>query len=218
MKKILTTAAALLTLGQLYAGDPADNLRFAVNLYSVDRARNVGDLLTISIAESSDSTKNEALSTSKTAKASQAADGGWFGSPVSGATNMFQKLSNNFKRLMNNGSLPIANYEIDASSSFDGSGKSTSDDALNMTVTVRVVDKLPNGVLVVRGDRKVIMRNESINMVVSGLVRMRDIDATNTIESKRVADAHIYYETNGEASRGGRPGFVWRIFQWLNPF
>ncbi|MBN2643698.1 MAG: flagellar basal body L-ring protein FlgH [Victivallales bacterium] len=218
MKKISTLVAALMVSGCLYAGDPADNLRFAVNLFSVDRARDIGDLLTIVISESSTSNKKEDLVTSKTATAQQAADGGWFGTPVSGATNMFQKLSNNFKRVMNNGNLPIANYQIDATSKFTGSGSATSNDSLDMTMTVRVVDKLPNGVMVVRGDRRVVIRNESVNMVVTGLVRVRDVNANNSVESARVADAHIYYETSGEVSRGARPGYVWRIFQWLNPF
>ncbi len=218
MKKILTAAATILALGQLYAGDPADGLRFAVNLYSVDRARNVGDLLTITISETSEAVKSEGLTTGKTAAAEQSADGGWFGSPVSSATNAFQQLSNNFKRVMNNGNLPITNYSISANSSFEGTGDANSSNSLTTTVTVRVVDKLPNGVLVVRGDRRLILRNDSVNMVVTGLVRMRDIDSTNTVASSRVADAHIYYETNGETSRGANPGYVWRIFQWLNPF
>lgn len=195
-----------------------DNLRFAKNLYSVDRARDIGDLLTVVISEKSTSQKDEKMSTDKMAKAQQAADGGWFGTPHSGAANMFQKLSNNFKRVANNGNLPITNYEIDAMSKFTGTGTSSSTDKLDMTMTVRVVDKLENGVLVVRGDRRIVIRNENVNMVVTGLVRMRDLNADNSVDSSRVADAQIYYETNGEVTRGTRPGYVWRVFQWLNPF
>ncbi|MDD3119233.1 MAG: flagellar basal body L-ring protein FlgH [Victivallales bacterium] len=119
---------------------------------------------------------------------------------------------------MNNGNLPITNYEIDATASFDGSGSANSADKLSMTITVRVVDKLENGVLVVRGDRRLQLRNENVSMVVTGLVRVRDIDSDNQVDSHRVADAQIFYETGGEVSRGSRPGYVWRIFQWLNPF
>ncbi len=219
MNKILLTMALILVSGvAALALSPNDNLLFAKNLYSVDRARDVGDLLTIVIYEYSMSQKSEDLKTTKTAQAKQAMDGGWFGTPMSGATNPFQQMSNNFKRTMNNGNLPITNYEIDAKSSFDGSGSANSEDTLSMTITVRVVDKLENGVLVVRGDRRLQLRNENVNMVVTGLVRMRDISSSNTINSNRVADAHIYYETGGEVSRGARPGYVWRIFQWLNPF
>jgi len=215
---LLTIILMSATLSLWAAVSPNDDMRFAQNLYSVDRARNIGDLLTVTIYESSSSLKAEKLNTDKTANAQQAMDGGWFGTPVSDATNPFQSMSNNFKRTMNNGNLPITNYQIQATSKFNGSGEATSQDVLTMMITVRVVDKLENGVLVIRGDRRIQIRNENVNMVVTGLVRMRDINSENQISSNRVADAHIYYETGGEVSRGARPGYVWRIFQWLNPF
>ena len=219
MNKLLLTMAMVMVWGVgAQALSSNDNLLFAKNLYSVDRARDIGDLLTIVIYEYSMSKKSEDLNTEKTAQAKQAMDGGWFGTPMSGATNPFQQMSNNFKRTMNNGNLPITNYEINAQSSFAGSGAANSEDKLSMTITVRVVDKLENGVLVVRGDRRLQLRNENVSMVVTGLVRMRDINFDNQISSNRVADAQIYYETGGEVSRGARPGYVWRIFQWLNPF
>lgn len=219
MKKLfLTTVLAVVGGSASMAMTPNDNLRFVKNIYSVDRARDVGDLLTITVSESTTTKKTEDFSTDKTAHASQAADGGWFGQPMSGATNPFQSMSNNFKRTMNNGNLPITNYSIDANSKFSGAGEANSSDLISMSVTVRVVDKLENGVLVIRGDRRLVLRSESVNMVVTGLVRMRDITADNVIASARVADAHIYYESAGEVSRGSRPGYVWRVFQWLNPF
>jgi flagellar L-ring protein precursor FlgH len=109
-------------------------------------------------------------------------------------------------------------YKIEASSKFEGDGSSNSHDSLESEFTVRVVDLLENGVMVVRGDRKVMIRQETVSMVVTGLVRTRDIDADNKVNSTRLADAHIYYETGGEVSRGTRPGYMWRIFQVLNPF
>jgi flagellar L-ring protein precursor FlgH len=113
--------------------------------------------------------------------------------------------------------MPIAEYKIEAASNFTGSGSTNSSETLSMNFTVRVVDILENGVLVIRGDRRIVMRNESISMVLTGLVRTKDISATNTVNSNRVADAHIYYETDGEVSRGSRPGYFWRLFQFLNP-
>lgn len=219
MKKIvMSTMLAAGCCSLALALSPNDNLRFVKNIYSVDRARDVGDLVTVVIYEYANTKKSEDFATNKTAHAQQAADGGWFGTPTSGATNMFQQLSNNFKRGMNNGNLPITNYQIDANSKFTGAGSANSEDTIKMTLTVRVVDRLENGVLVVRGDRRLVLRNESVNMVVTGLLRMRDIDSTNSVDSTRIADAHIYYESAGEVSRGSRPGYVWRIFQWLNPF
>jgi len=217
MRKMLL--AALLAAGcggSVMAVSPNDNLRFAKNIYSVDRARDVGDLLTITISEDSTSKKTEDLNTTKTATADGSVNGA-FGPTMSGATNPFQSLSNNIKRTANNNNLPISEYNFTGTSTFKGSGSANSEDYLSMSMTVRVVDKLENGVLVVRGDRRIVIRNESVSMVVTGLVRMRDISSDNVVSSARVADAQIIYETGGEVSRGSRPGYFWRAFQWLNP-
>jgi len=215
-KTIVTAFLALCCGGYAVALSPNDNLRFVKNIYSVDRARDIGDLLTITISENATSKKSEDLDTTKTAHAKGSVDGA-FGSTMSGATNPFQSFSNNIKRTANNNNLPISNYEFSGTSTFSGKGSANSQDALTMNLTVRVVDKLENGVLVIRGDRRIVIRNESVNMVVTGLVRMRDISSDNVISSERVADAHIIYETAGEVSRGSRPGYFWRAFQWLNP-
>jgi len=64
----------------------------------------------------------------------------------------------------------------------------------------------------------IVLKDEKVNMVLSGLVRPRDIDNSNTVASSRLADAHIYYESGGDVSRGTQPGFFWKIFQFINPF
>ncbi|OGV54720.1 MAG: hypothetical protein A2X49_09615 [Lentisphaerae bacterium GWF2_52_8] len=218
MKKALSIfAAASCAAGAAWADvTPTDNVTLALNMYSNQRARQIGDLLTVTVNESTSSSKTEALKTSKTAKA----DGSipYFGDQLSNASGLLQKFHNNLTTDYLGKDLPIAEYKIDASSAFDGSGSSSSAEKLNVTFTVRVVDILQNGTLVVRGDRRILMKNESVNIVFTGLVRPKDISATNSIDSTRVADAHIYYENEGEVSRGTKPGYVWRIFQYLNPF
>lgn len=202
-------------MGALADYTPIDNTKLAMGMYSNQRACKVGDLLTISISEASSSKKSEDLKTDKTAYANAKAP--FFGSQIPDAGNMFTKLHNSFVRA-NEYDLPFNQYEIQASSKFTGSGQANSSDALNMNFTVRVVDVLQNGILVVRGDRRILIRNETMSMVITGLVRVRDISDQNIIDSNRVADAHIYYETDGEVSRGSRPGYMWRVFQFLNPF
>ncbi|UDQ96693.1 flagellar basal body L-ring protein FlgH [Lentisphaerota bacterium WC36G] len=191
-----------------------DEVKLALNMYSNRRANQVGDLLTISIKEYFNSSKTESFNTEKQIKAD--AESPYLGQTVN-AHNIFQQLANNIKRLTSNGNLPISEYKIQGASSFKGSGNATSNEALSYKITARVVDKLDNGILVIRGDRRVVIRNESISVVVTGLVRNRDINNENEVLSDRLADAHVYYETNGEVSRGSRPGYFWRFFQFLNP-
>ena len=191
-----------------------DEIKLALNMYSNRRASQVGDLITISIREYFSSSKSETFNTEKKIKAD--AESPYLGQTVN-ATNMFQQLANNIKRLASNGNLPISEYKIQGASNFKGSGSANSNENLQYKITARVVDVLDNGILVIRGDRRVVIRDESISVVVTGLVRNRDINNENIVLSDRLADAHVYYETDGEVSRGSRPGYFWRFFQFLNP-
>jgi flagellar L-ring protein precursor FlgH len=217
MKKLLTAImAAAISVSAWADLTPTDNIKLALNMYSNQRARQVGDLLTVTIEESNTSKKTEDLKTEKTIKAN--ADAPFFGYNASNA-NFLQKIHNFFVKAVEQSYTPVGpEYKVEASSSFDGKGSTNSTDLLQSEFTVRVVDVLENGVLVVRGDRKVMIRLETVSMVVTGLVRTRDIDSDNKVSSTRLADAHIYYETGGETSRGTRPGYLWRVFQFLNPW
>lgn len=213
MKRILTIGATALATAWLAHPLNAefgkiDELRLAKNMYSAQRAWEVGDLLTVNISETTSSNKSETFKTEKDAKAD--ADAPIFGaSPAA----MHHWLSSTLNK-----HLDIPSYKVSATMAYDGKGASSSSESLSMSFTVRVVDVLENGVLVVRGDRRVLIRNESISMVLTGLVRPWDISEENTIESSQIADAHIYYETDGEVSRGTRPGWAWRILQFISPW
>ncbi|OGV34237.1 MAG: hypothetical protein A2020_04435 [Lentisphaerae bacterium GWF2_45_14] len=216
-KTTLFLAISVAGAGAFADLSPNDNITLALNMYSNQRARKIGDLLTIIIEEKNTSKKTEDMKTAKTAKAQ--ADAPIFGSSLEGSKNMFQSMHQFVATASEKGYMPMGpDYKVEASSSFDGSGSTSSSDTLESEFTVRVVDVLENGTLVVRGDRKVMIRLETVSMVITGLVRTRDIDEFNKVPSTRLADAHIYYETGGEASRGARPGYAWRVFQLLNPF
>lgn len=195
--------------------NPNESIKLALNMYSNQRARQIGDLVVVTVEENSTSVKSEDLTTAKEAKAD--AEMPFFGYQTQDPTNMFQRFRNS---IINNSeqSVPFNEYRIRASSSFTGKGSANSQDKINSEFSCRVVDVLDNGILVIRGDRKIQYRNEVVSLVLTGLIRSRDIDNLNTISSRRVADAHIYYETGGEVSRGSRPGYVWRFFQYMNPF
>ena len=206
--------SALVLSGSFVATANEENLRLAMGMYSNQRASKVGDLLTVVIDESTSSTKSESIKTEKKTQAN--ADSPFLGETVA-AANVFQKFANSLKNITSNGSLPISEYKINAQSTFDGSGDTSSAERLTYKITVRVVDVMENGVLAIRGDRRILMRNETVSLVVTGLVRTRDITYDNKVDSGRLADAQIYYETDGEVSRGSRGGFVWRFVQLLNP-
>ncbi len=218
MAKAIGAASLLAAALPCSFAESPENIKLAMNMYSNQRAHQVGDLLTVVISESTSSSKSEALKTNKEAEAS--ANAPYFGGAAS--SNMLTNFTSAIVNSQQSMPLSRANsagqiYDVSGSSSFTGSGSASSSESLIVTFTVRVVDMLENGVLVVRGERRIVIKNESVNLVFTGLVRVRDISSTNQVASNKVADAHIYYENGGEVTRGTRPGYVWRIFQYLNP-
>lgn len=210
-------AAGIPAFGTAFCDEP-ENVRLALNMYSNQRAHQVGDLITVVVSESTSSSKAEAISTDKDAVAS--ASDPYFGTAASGGMGAISSALINSRS-----SLPLSKansagkiYNVEASSTFKGTGSSSSSESLAVTFTARVVDILENGVMVIRGERKILMKNESVSLVITGLVRAKDIDSSNQISSTKVADAHIFYENEGEVTRGTKPGYVWRVFQYINPF
>ncbi len=206
----MLTVCGLIAGGNLLAvGEGGqENVRLAMNIYSCQRARTVGDLLTVLVTEKTAMSKTDNISTSKDAKAK--AKMPWFGGFGFPDTNLYMEAISD--------KVEFPSYTIEGASSFKVVGSGNSSEQLTASYGVRVVDVLENGVLVVRGERRIQIKNDSVNMVLTGLVRVRDISADNTIYSSQLSDAHIYYENGGEITRGSNPGWVWRIFQWVNPW
>jgi len=199
--KVLFT---LITMIQVISLSANENVRLAMQMYSSQTAWKVGDLITVIIDEETSSSKQESLSTKRDsqADANEASLGSGTGKTLS--------------RIISD--IDIPGYKLSGSSEFSGNGSMSSKEALNASFTARVIDVHDNRVLVIQGNRKLIMRKEVINMNITGLIRRRDILANNTIRSSQIADAHIVYDTKGTVSRGSRPGWFWGIFQILNPF
>jgi len=101
---------------------------------------------------------------------------------------------------------------------FKGGGETSSEEDLASTMTARVLDVLPNGSLLLEGRRVVQLQEEKVQMVLTGMVRPRDIAADNTVSSSRIADASIRYETSGPISRDQKRGLFTRMINWINPF
>ncbi len=210
ISKILSVVIILLSFTS-YATEDV-NTKLVRKMYSSDRAWRKGDILTIIVDESVASSKQEDISTSQKAAADTKA--ATVSSPETHLGKGTKDLLNNLTSVLRN----VPAYSIDSSNSYSGKGSMSASEKLNLKFAARVVDVLDNGVLVIRGDRKVRMRDEEFKLIATGLVRPVDISADNSIESSKVADAHITYVSSGEVTRGSQPGWLWRSIQWLNPF
>jgi flagellar L-ring protein precursor FlgH len=99
-----------------------------------------------------------------------------------------------------------------------GSGQSGQSASLSGSLTATVVEVLPNGNLVVQGEKILALTEGSERVRVRGVIRPRDISQMNTVLSYRLANAQIRYEGRGDLARASRPGWGTRFFNAAWPF
>lgn len=176
------------------------------------KARRRGDLLTIVVNEQASASKEAQTSTGRESKMAAGIPNllGLEARVPTVAPNVFE----GWLKDLNLDKLVSAS----SSSSFDGSGSTSRKENLSATITVKVVDVLPNGNLLIEGRRNVKVNSEEQIMVLEGTVRPRDISTDNTISSAMVADARITYSGSGVVSDRQRPGWMLSILDKVWPF
>jgi flagellar L-ring protein precursor FlgH len=175
------------TLGSLWV----DNGRLA-NMVADYKASRVGDLVTISINQNLSSTSTGNVATSRNFSAS------------SGITSLPGLLK----------TAGVANlFSPNSAQALTGKGQSTSTTALTTTLTGRVVALLPGGVLVIEAERQLLMDDQRETVILRGLVRPGDLDATNTVISNSVGDLEVEVKGKGVISESTRPPNL--LMKWI---
>lgn len=164
-------------------------------LYLGTRARAVGDPLTILLVESTTTDKSAGAKTARSGSASI--------TPPSAGPLSF---------------LDPAALNAGSQSSFNGQGNASQTSSLGGQVTVTIAEVRPNGTALVRGEKRLLLSQGQEWIQFSGIVRLADIGADNTITSGRVADARIEYAGNGAISRASREGWLSKFFNAISPF
>ena len=72
-----------------------------------------------------------------------------------------------------------------------------------------------NGDLVIEGSRVVGISDDRETLTLSGVVRQRDVNPDNSIDSYLIADAEIAYRGKGPTSTASRPGPIMRFLNWI---
>jgi flagellar L-ring protein precursor FlgH len=105
-----------------------------------------------------------------------------------------------------------------SSNTFEGKGATAADNLFTGTITVTVVEVLPNGNLVVSGEKQIGITQNSEALRFSGVVNPATILAGNTVTSTQVADARIDYQGSGYIDEAQIMGFLARFFLTILPF
>lgn len=99
-----------------------------------------------------------------------------------------------------------------------GVGAADQQASLSGSVAVSVVDILPNGNLVLRGEKQLALSEGAEVIQVAGIIRPDDIAPNNTVQSRRLANAQIAYRGSGDLAAATRPGWGTSALMKLWPF
>lgn len=75
------------------------------------------------------------------------------------------------------------------------------------SVSVSVIDVLPNGNLVLRGEKQLALSEGTEIIQVAGMIRPEDISPNNMVQSRRLANAQITYRGTGDLAAATRAGW-----------
>jgi flagellar L-ring protein precursor FlgH len=174
--------------------------KFEHPLFEDRHPRNVGDILTINIAETIAATQNDSNSTTNA--------GTMNASTPTIATN---------KTLL--GSLTATSA---SSGSLNNKSAYAGGNTFTGTITVTVVEVLPNGNLLVGGEKQMAINENNGYIRLSGVVDPATItlSATGgyTVQSTQVADAHIDYKDADSVDSSQIMSMLGRAFRSFLPF
>ncbi len=163
-----------------------------LSLFEDKRARRIGDVITIVLAESTTSSKKADTEIKKDDSVSMDAGVVLGATPKIGGINMATSV--NPKR------------------DFAGAATADQSNKLQGTISVMVSDVLPNGLLEVRGEKWMTLNRGEEYIRIRGYVRPEDVLPDNTIGSNKVADVRITYSGTGELAQSNRQGWLSRVF------
>lgn len=190
MKLESLTAAGIIVLAFTFQVGAADSLFDAATyrpMIADKRARQVGDMVTVVVTESSSATTSAdtSLQRNNTVGVHVQAQGQPHG------------------------------LNIGLNNEFDGGGRVARAGRILAQLNVNVTAIAPNGDMLISGEQHIELNSERQHMRLEGRVRSADLSASNTVPSNRIADLKLSYVGNGDLARRQEPGFLSRVMSWL---
>ena len=168
------------------------------------RANSIGDILTVNIKIQDSGTLSNATQTGRSG--SEGAD------PF-----VLLGLEKKVTKLF--GDADTTNlFDFGSSSKTQGSGVANRKEEVLVNLAAQVMQKMPNGNLVIAGRQELRVNGELRELTVQGIIRPEDITSANTISSEKIAEARIVYGGRGIISDVQQPRYGQQIFDILAPF
>lgn len=162
-------------------------------LFEDHRARLVGDTLTVQIVETITASQSSTSSVAKT------------GAVAGGVTALPGIAANSFLA-------GRASVGMNSSNTFDGKGSTNNNNAFSGTITATVIEVLPNGHLIVSGEKQIGVNHNVDVLRFSGQVDPRMIQSGNTVASAQIANVRIEQRGKGQQADAQGIGWLGRFF------
>lgn len=163
-----------------------------MQLFTDRKATRVGDVITVVLDERTVSQKSNNVSISKESDVS------FNGGPILGTNPSLKNLS--------------LDTDLQQDRDFEGEADADQSNSLQGNITVTVSDILPNGNLVVRGEKWMMLNRGDEYIRISGILRPEDVTPENTVPSNRLANARISYSGTGELANSSEMGWLTKFF------
>jgi flagellar L-ring protein precursor FlgH len=174
-------------------------------LFADRTAAQVGDLVTISVALSTQTQLNEQIKSSKKNTLQDA------------LSHLFYNTQDGMGQFYRYRNLPPS-FQWGGTRDHEGDGSINNKETLTTTMQARVTDVLPNNTLRILGSRVFTTAEETIHLTVTGVVRREDLSTANLVSSTMIADLQIKQEGSGSLSRDQKKGFLTKVYESINPF
>jgi flagellar L-ring protein FlgH len=169
------------------------------------RARNVGDILTVAI---------DIRDRAQTQNSTQRTRANEINSGVSNFFGLEAEAADRIGGAFD----PSALIGFGGGSTSSGSGSVSRSENINVTVAAVVTAVMPNGNMVIQGRQEVRTNREVRELTVAGIVRPEDISSANTIRHDQIAEARISYGGRGDISRVQGAPAAQALVERFNPF
>ena len=163
------------------------------NIYSDSKAHRVGDIISVVLSENTQA--------QKTAKTELKKENSTTVDPIIG-------LGGNPLTFKNDS----VQFGLNQDSDFSGDSKANQSNSLQGNISVHVLRVLPNGNLMIRGEKWLTLNNGDEYVRLTGIIRSKDIGANNTILSSKVANARIQYSGTGTFADVQEQGWLSKFF------
>lgn len=157
------------------------------------RARQVGDILTVLLAEATDAAKTSDTTLDK-----------------SNSTSVTDPILGGKARVI--GSDSNLGFDLSTNHAFDGESASNQSNSLQGSITVTIAKVFPGGNLYIQGEKWIQINQGNEYIRLRGIIRPVDISTTNTIVSTKIADARISYGGTGATADVNKVGWLSRFF------